>query len=490
MVAPYVRVYSSKERNGFERITRFIKVPHKRPLEPQAGNGAILERLRYYNLSDCAVCEIDPDFRAILHSKSYQVVGINHLNHTDPLGYDFIIANPPFLTGVDHLLHSWELLQPGGRLIYLLNAESVKTPTTAKERQLDQLIDLFGDSCPQELGELEEGDPVDVSVEYLGSCFSDCERPTDVEVVCVRLHKPETDTADPLGTEGMKLEAELSEPTVGASTALVSASAIEGLVGQYLAAKEILIERYARQKELDQILEGIATVSFVSRLNQSNDTLSIKGDLDLQIRVLKARFWSHLFILTRVEKRLTSKFAAKFEDLNGEYLAIEFSTDNVKEMLNRLWEKADGMMRESITDVFDHITSKHKDNITGGWKTNLGHKINKKMVWPDGVFHDDRKFSIYGRSDYLRDLDAITTYLSGTDPEDPTFLSAMDAMYKHLNSTEGEYSDKFVSTFFEFRIYKKGTVHIWWRDEALLHKFNTIAAKYKNWLPQTESNFV
>jgi hypothetical protein len=39
------------------------------------------------------------------------------------------------------------------------------------------------------------------------------------------------------------------------------------------------------------------------------------------------------------------------------------------------------------------------------------------------------------------------------------------------------------STFFEMKYYKKGTLHLKFKDEALWNDFNLAAARGRNWLP-------
>jgi hypothetical protein len=40
------------------------------------------------------------------------------------------------------------------------------------------------------------------------------------------------------------------------------------------------------------------------------------------------------------------------------------------------------------------------------------------------------------------------------------------------------------STFFKMRYFKKGTLHLEFKDADLWERFNITAAKGKNWLPE------
>lgn len=41
-----------------------------------------------------------------------------------------------------------------------------------------------------------------------------------------------------------------------------------------------------------------------------------------------------------------------------------------------------------------------------------------------------------------------------------------------------------MSTYFEISVFKKGTIHLIFRNEDVLRRFNIVACKGKNWLPQ------
>jgi hypothetical protein len=42
------------------------------------------------------------------------------------------------------------------------------------------------------------------------------------------------------------------------------------------------------------------------------------------------------------------------------------------------------------------------------------------------------------------------------------------------------------STFFEIKFFKKGTVHLTFKDEKVWEQFNLAACAGKNWLPESE----
>ena len=62
---------------------------------------------------------------------------------------------------------------------------------------------------------------------------------------------------------------------------------------------------------------------------------------------------------------------------------------------------------------------------------------------------------------------------------------ANSAIEKHCDRArdgEVDYDQKFESSFFEMRIYKKGTIHIWFRDESVRQAFNVRVAQLRKWI--------
>lgn len=95
-------------------------------LQPSAGHGAIADVVTAM-FSDCKLhlIEIEPANRQILREKGYKLIGKDFLKYRKkkPI-YDRIVMNPPFSRqqDIDHVLHAWKLLKPGGRLVAVMSA--------------------------------------------------------------------------------------------------------------------------------------------------------------------------------------------------------------------------------------------------------------------------------------------------------------------------------------------------------------------------------
>lgn len=115
-----------------------------RVLEPSAGEGSMCDYLTQmysnYNWS-LDVCELEPTHRQILLDKGYNVVGEDFMNMEFPeKGYQLIWGNPPFFkeSDIQHVMRMYELLAPGGRLVSVMSAGSIRS-----ESKLGMMFDEF-----------------------------------------------------------------------------------------------------------------------------------------------------------------------------------------------------------------------------------------------------------------------------------------------------------------------------------------------------------
>ena len=189
-------------------------------LEPSAGKGDLLKGVikhsyiyRKHKL-DCDCIEIDPYLRQILKfnfsdeadkeiRKRYRELDADYCNrsggeykrlkdqinatesaevriiHDDFLNfnsykeYHLIVMNPPFSDGDKHLLKALEIQKDGGKIICLLNAETIRNPYTNTRKLLCRLLNEYN-----------------AEIEYLKDEFIHAERRTDVEVAIVRVDIP------------------------------------------------------------------------------------------------------------------------------------------------------------------------------------------------------------------------------------------------------------------------------------------------------------
>ncbi len=83
----------------------------------------------------------------------------------------------------------------------------------------------------------------------------------------------------------------------------------------------------------------------------------------------------------------------------------------------------------------------------------------------------------YSIKDQLNDFDKVANYFDGR----AEYISIVDAIEEAYGRGQ---SRNILSTYFEITTYKKGTMHLTFRSDDILRRFNITACQGKNWLPE------
>ena len=453
-----------------------LKNGFKSPLlEPHGGSGAILDYITnpeaFSGFSravsrNCYTIEIDPELRLILQGKGYQVIGSDFLDYSEPATFNTILMNPPFSNGVKHVMKGWSLLNDGGEMVALLNAETVNNPYSQDRQNLVDLIELYGES------------------KSLGQCFKDADRTTNVEVICIWLKKPKSESA--FDFDALKFETDAIGEEDFNPNGLAFRDVVKDLVARYETCVRVLQERHKQQKMLNACLQGIS-----SNIQGESKFLSSEGSFNEQLTTLKSRFWNTVFDKTKIGQKTTSKYRDKFHQAAKNQAHMAFTETNIKELLMMFMCNQQSIMDECLLNVFDEATRFHAKNIvhSEGWVTNKSSRLNKRIIHPYGVNYekyDSGRFWLkvnYNIDSFLYDMDKVLCWLSGKDIDFmmPT-RRVLDDFMNDVQSGKREFTDSCESMFFNMRIYKKGTLHLDFKDLKLLEDFNRAVAKGKKWI--------
>jgi predicted RNA methylase len=119
-----------------------------RILEPSAGFGALSSRCAKFGRVDCV--EIHPDRAAALRQsrnvvRLYQCDFLTLTPATTGL-YERIVMNPPFdrERDIDHVIHAWDFLAPGGRLVSIMSA-GTEFRETKKAISFRAMVEKYGE---------------------------------------------------------------------------------------------------------------------------------------------------------------------------------------------------------------------------------------------------------------------------------------------------------------------------------------------------------
>jgi 16S rRNA A1518/A1519 N6-dimethyltransferase RsmA/KsgA/DIM1 with predicted DNA glycosylase/AP lyase activity len=467
MIAPYIKTYE-RHYSGYKAFeVKSLKIDYP-VLEPSAGKGDLLDALceirddNRRDKRDLYAIELDPELRMILNEKGYTVLSADFLAFAEPLEFGFIIMNPPFNEADKHITHAWKFLKAGGELVALCNSETVRNPCDKNRQLLANLIDAHG------------------TVEHLGACFADSDRPTNVEISLIRLTKPEKEHEE-IEFDASSFKRDYITDEEFSANPLAHADYLTSLVAQYKSAERLIIERQKLNKQLE---------FYIVKEKYGSDDLDKIANIALsdQIEALKTRFWNMVFSKAKIASKLTGSFKSNFESFRRQQQNMAFSSENIQEMLLMFFTNYEDIMLNCLVEIFDKLTAFCEENKvhTEGWVTNKGYRLNHKVIYPYGVRFDYGSFRCYGTSEILTDIDKTLCWLEGRKYEEmhsgECIYSVLDNHCHLANHGERSYTDKFYSRYFEMRMYKKGTLHLVFRDKKLLNEFNMKAAKGKNWI--------
>lgn len=428
-----------------------------RILEPSAGKGdlakAVSDRFDRYRKPQVECIEKEPELRSLLTGDGFKVVDTDFLAYASTKQYDTIIMNPPFSNGDKHVLKAWEIIY-NGDVIALLNAETLKNPHTESRKLLVNLIEQHGE------------------VEYLQEQFRDAERKTDVEVALVHLKKRNSINSDYF--QGMKTAFREYEESAPSNQLALSESRIENMVLAFTSAVD------AKRKACIADAES----SYYANLIQGNGddkTEMVKESLNDFVESLRESAWRTVVNLADFQKYMTEKVRTEFEARISVVSNMEFTSENIRAFLKNLIADYDTIISDCVEEAFDLMTRYYPENRVHieGWKSNDYFFVGKRVVLPN--MSDQWMFSKKIRWEKVRvldDIDRAMAHITGK----VDYTKTSDA----LNADDVAYGEAIESEFFKARIYKKGTVHLYFKDMKLLEQFNLIVGRKRNWLPKQD----
>lgn len=435
---------------------------------------------KYKEKVDCV--ESDINLCAILKDKGYRVCNDDFLLYDDDKHYDLIIMNPPFSNGDEHLLKAISIAEKtGSNIICLLNAETIKNPYSNKRKLLVNTLKKYNSD-----------------IEYVQNAFSDAERKTDVEVAIIRVEIPAPfKDKSKIWEELEKNDIEIDTPEF--SGEIVSADdplrmAVK-LYKQELQAGKRLIEEYLALKPyLTSTFENEETPSYMRgcllTLSSGKDGL----DWNEYLYSLRYKYWHQLLHNPAFMKNLTSNLREEYYSMISEFANKDFSLKNIYDVKMDIISRTAKGIEEKIVSMFDQLSYENSMEAAGnvhyfnGWKSNSAFKINQKVVIPycqswDGIF---KKFDFwhygYGNNVFkiLDDLEKCLAFLQISDSE---YIYDIDLNNQLKVYQEQQVTKKMQFKFFEVDVFKKGTMHIKFRDMELLKRFNIYGCQHKGWLP-------
>lgn len=454
-------------------------------LDPEAGQGDILDYLTdelHVKPAQLYGIELDPELVYTLQGKGHKVIYNDFLSYQGDYLFDLILMNPPFDRGDDHLLKAWEVLQTG-HIACLLNEETVLNLYSAKRKLLKSIIDEHG------------------SIEFLGACFTDARRQTNVRVALVRLEKKETAARFSFDFgQTQERSYDLTEEIAGDQLALNDLTG--AMLRQYEKVKGAYVDYIKAKKALSFYSKGLigdytSIGEMADKAYSSQLSAAYNGFMD----EFKSSAWSRIIEKLGMAKFMTAGVLKDFNKFKKSQGAMDLTRENIFALINMIVDNRVSILDRAVVDVFDIFTKYHEENRlhVEGWKTNSAWKVNRKIILPYWVKYgqyisqsDLKQWGDHFRLDYKSeydDIDKVMCYLTGKDYNKSYTL--VNALSKHFdcigNVKPGQpFNNSGESEFFTFKFWKKGTLHIEFKDVKLWEEFNYRACLGKNFLPTEE----
>jgi hypothetical protein len=427
----------------------------KHVLEPSAGSGNIVEWLRLNGAKSISACETNDKLRSILNGKC-NLIGTDFFDlKADQISHiNLIVMNPPFSNADKHILHAWTIAPEGCEIISLCNYETVSNSYSRDRSRLKTLIKDYGDDAVN-----------------LGNCFSTAERTTNVEIGLIRLFKPVVSAS--FDYEGFYLH----EDAEAQGTGIIPHNELRSIVNTYVAAVKCFEKHKAVADEMNK-LTGLVGYGNGFKFNVSyNENIVDKEDF---ARSLQKHCWQQVFNKMKIEKYVTSgviKDINKFIESRKNY---PFSLRNIYRMLEIIVGTREQTMNKAIVEAIDNLTMHTHENRFGvqGWKTNEGHLLAKKFIVDWMV---ERRYSsgydlrYNGYYEKIADLTKALAYVTGKNHDAVTTVKHLFDSKGHDLTTNTWYS----TTFFDFKFFKKGTMHLKFKNEKDWMEINRAYAKIK-----------
>ena len=416
-----------------------------------------------------------------LQKLSAPVVHDDFLTFQSRKRYDLIVMNPPFADGDAHLLKAIELQKRGGGQIRcLLNAETLLNPYTNRRKVLQT-----------ELAELS------AEVEYIEGGFAQGERSTDVTVALVKIDIPQ-EKEDSDIFRRLSEAAHIDEGSPQDVTDMTVTDFMEQIVSRFNVEVDAGLELIREYRNMQPYL--LTCFDKENRFHYTTLTLCVgqpsssdQGcvpSVNVFLELVRRKYWSALFRNKEFVGKLTSNLRDKYMRMVDQMEKYDFTMFNIQKIAAQMNAEMNQGVQDTIVALFGKMTEQHtwypemEKNIHyfNGWKTNKAHKLGMKVILPIyGVFStyswSKDTFSVYEAEKTISDIEKVFNYLDGNA------TAAVDLHGVLLRACEQGQTRNIPCKFFDVTLYKKGTMHIKFRNSELVDRFNIYCCRHKDWLP-------
>lgn len=212
-------------------------------------------------------------------------------------------------------------------------------------------------------------------------------------------------------------------------------------------------------------------------------------DINEVVERIRSDYWELILQTKDFREVLTAHGRQQITKYIANAAELEINYSNIQMLLIALFQNADNILMDSCIAMFERLTKHHYANFSSnihyysGWCTNDAFKINKKIIIPFTPSWGSMGDTDMGRSH--RSDEILFTHITY---DVRNFMNDLTRMFKLLKpEADAEFKTlalgEFENELFRFKIFNKGTVHIWFKDLQLLEKFNVMCGQHFNWIP-------
>lgn len=421
--------------------------------EPHAGKGDIVDYLNFNGAKSVIASEINKDLRSIVASKCL-VIGDDffkvlpeQISHVE-----MIVMNPPFSDATDHIRHAWEIAPEGCEIISLCNWSNIEKDYSRTRREINSLIKDYGNKI------------------NLGDCFSDAERKTNVEVGLIKLYKPIY--SEKIDYSGFFLDDDDEEQRD--VNGLIPFNEVRRVVNSYVGAMKVFDKVYEQMESLNYTCSAIGVEKMNISFSQK-ENIYTKEEFSI---ALQKKSWNYIIDKMDLKKYSTEGMINKINKMVETQTKIPFTMKNIYHMMDMIFQTREQNFNEALVKAVDNFTKYTHENRFNveGWKTNESYMLNKKFIIDRMTEFSYRKGVTIGRygsrgSGYLDDLTKVLCFITGKKYNNNTsfyYMKNWSVMLPPKYEGESERPSEDFETnkwytfheFFDFKVFKKGTMHL------------------------------
>jgi len=390
--------------------------------------------------------------------------------------YQVIIMNPPFDNGDEHLHKALDIMQGGGQVVCLLNAETIRNPYTISRQILMRRLDNY-----------------EAKIQFLPGEFEtqDAQRKTEVEVALVNVTIPPAKHPSFFFDRLQKAKEEAPEVLPPESLMRMGDKVVQmvelfqfeaacgiSLIREYEALRPYLMSDLSPEAPFDTCILTLTVGTDGNCLQRC--------DVNEYLHKTRLKYWRSMMNAPWFSN-LTSNLQEEYRNTVNKMAEYDFTEFNIRQVMVELQSKLSQGVDDTILAIFDKLTEHTLDNSQNihyynGWRTNKGSKIGKKAIIPTwGVFStyswNKGKLDASEAYNYLVDIEKVLNYLDDGSTGEVDLSCVLRA------ASNGGWSRGIACKYFTVDLYKKGTCHIKFSNQDVIDRLNIYGGRRRGWLP-------